>query len=144
LYKLTGPIQLVQKHGPNAFGEIYLQIKYLPLGAEDSGPEPELIEDLEAILKKENELIKGDLKFSVLHAKGLVKEDQKNKNIEALCKVTIPTVKEATSSKAKSDMPVWNFTKDFRISIPRSVSLVFFSLITFCKSEPRKHKSGSF
>lgn len=134
-YKLTGPQHLVQKFGPAAFGEIYLQIKFVSAGMATSDPDPEILEDLQAIIQQERELIKGDLKFYVIHAKNLVKENSKPKDIEAVCRIKIPTMKDAVSEKAKpGDKPVWNFKKEVRIALAKSVChLKISSVDNFCR-----------
>lgn len=121
-FKLTGPQHLIQKQGPTGFGDIYLQIKYVPVGGKNEGPEPDVLENIQAIIQKEKELIKGVLKFNIIHAKGLVKEDKKYKDLDTLCKVKIPTVKEiSTPSVKQGDKPVWKFNKEVRIAIPQKV-----------------------
>ena len=83
---------------------------------------PEVTENLEAMLQKERELIKGDLKFYIIHAKNLVKENSKPKDIDAVCRVKIPTMKETVSARAKpGDKPVWDFKKEVRIAIQKNV-----------------------
>lgn len=128
---------MIQKHGPAGFGDIYLQIKYVPVGGENVGPEPEVTENIQAIIQKEKELIKGVLKFNIIHAKGLVKEDKKYKDLDTKCKVIIPTLKEiSTPSVKQGDKPLWNFKKEARIAIPQSVRLIisFGNLILFYRT----------
>jgi len=127
--KLTGPQHLVQKLGPAAFGELYLQIKFVPTGHPGTSPAPEVTEDLAAILKAENELIKGTLKFNVIHAKGLVAEDKKPKNIEAICKIKIPGVKDSISvpEGTKGDKPLWDFKKDVKLAVSKKVDFIKIS-----------------
>ncbi len=116
-----------QEAGPAGIGDFYVQLRFLKDGEADDGSVPPLLENLEEIVKKENEPRKGKLKVHVVHAKDLIAADssfiQGNKS-DPYCKVIFPDGSTLKTGVTKQNLTaIWKemMTKD--INIPKSVSI---------------------
>lgn len=85
-----------------------------------------MIENIDEIVAKENEQIKGTLYLNVLHAKKIVHENKKPNDIDSCIKLTIPTVKEIKTSETKqtknTETPIFNFKKELKLALKKDVS----------------------
>ena len=117
-YKLIGSKDLEAKLGPGSFGEIYVQVRFLKEGMLDDNKEPELLENLEAVLAEQNALIKGTLKLNLNHAKNLISKDGKPGN--PYCTITVPNNKLAKTQIIKNTInPIFESKRTFPISLTK-------------------------
>ena len=134
MYQIQGTQELKKKLKTDTLGELYVQVKYVPDGANDtSSPEPKLIEDLQAQIDKENEIIKGQLKVKLIHGKKLLPLD--GSASDPFVKITATGCKEEDGPVLKKTVnPKWNNL----ISLPctfknNEVNYFRFSLFTDLK-----------
>lgn len=121
-FKLVGPQHLYNKHHEEEFGQVYVQVKYLPPGQNDDGVEPPVKVNIEDIIKKEQELIKGVLNINILHGKNLCMESVSYDDIDSFVSLKVPKLSEQKSeTKKNTDKPQWNFKKQFNISLRKNV-----------------------
>ena len=96
-FLLVGPQHLYHKHDEEEFGYIYVQIKYLPLNQSDDGIQAPVNVDIQEIIRREQELIRGILKINVLHGKDLVMENVPYNDIDSFVSLRIPKLSEKKS-----------------------------------------------
>lgn len=122
-FLLVGPQHLYHKHDEEEFGYIYVQIKYLPLNQSDDGIQAPVNVDIQEIIRREQELIRGILKINVLHGKDLVMENVPYNDIDSFVSLRIPKLSEKKSKTIKNtDKPQWAFKKEFPISLFKNVN----------------------
>lgn len=99
-------------------------MKFVKTGDPEGPSEPELLEDLEAILKKQVEVVTGTLKINVPHCKNLFKDD--GKTVDPYIKIKI-NGKEVVKTKHQSKTlnPLFDLHHDYSLSLAKNVKFFF-------------------
>jgi len=108
----------------NKWGELYVQVKFLKDGTENDANEPDLLYDLEEMLKVESEPIEGSLSIRVIHAKGLPITDSLAEGglSDPYVKIIVPEAKvQQTEVSANNLNPIWNYKIELPVTIPKNV-----------------------
>jgi len=122
--RLNGTDKMKSEAGPAGLGDLYVQAKFFNEGEADDGSVPPLLENLEEILKKENQPIKGKLKVHCVHVKDVIAADNsfiQGSKSDPYCIVTFPDGSTMKTGVTKQNLTaIWKemMTKD--INIPQS------------------------
>lgn len=95
----------------NGFGDVYIQAKFVKENTTDDKVPPPVLEDLQAIIAKENEAVKGDLKIRLIHAKKVFP----GKKLDLYCKIFLNKKQIGKTEVKKGNNALWN--KDFREAV---------------------------
>ena len=125
ILRLDGSDKVKLQAGANGLGEIYVMMQFVKQGEKEKGDVPELLENLQETLEKENLPIKGKLKVYCVHAEEVVASDSglEGKKSDPYCKVIFPNDKELkTKTAAQTLTPIWKEVLPQDINILKSVS----------------------
>lgn len=112
VFELSGPSKLKDKLKLKNFGQIYLQMLFLPEGEEMTTREPELIEDIDKLSKQAE--TEGTLLVNAVHAKDLMRNDKPMfgsgaGSSDPLVRIRWPNGKSSDTEKRNGTItPVWN------------------------------------
>lgn len=123
-FKLENPNPQKYK-GRSDFGEIYVQVYYVPPNTHDPNTEPTDIEignaKEELAVQKIKPLV-GFLSVNVVHARNLT-NGEKGQVFDPVVTITYPNKKLVESDVVKNTVnPIWNKKANLPIEIPREVS----------------------
>lgn len=110
------------------WGEIYVQVKFVKDGTDDTSGEPKLIQNLEEILKVESEPIEGKLAIRIIHAKGLEVKDTviEGGKSDPYVRVALPNGQQLETDVSTNNLnPIWNYKRELEFSCPKNVNITF-------------------
>jgi hypothetical protein len=112
VFEMSGPSKLKEKLKLKNFGNIYVQMLFLPDGEKQTPKEPALVEDIVQLAKEAE--VKGTLLVNVVHAKDLMRNDKPYfgggpGSSDPFVRVKWPNGNESkTKARDGTITPVWN------------------------------------
>jgi len=115
---LIGPSDLVNKpQFAKGFGEIYVQAQFARDGYPADSSEPEVKENIADLIKRDQEMVSGNLTINVIHGRNIYPVST---TIKPYCEIHFKGKKIfTTDTKQKTNNPIWKATHSQVIKLTR-------------------------
>ena len=114
---LIGPSDLAKKlQFSKGFGEIYVQAQFAKDGVPADSSEPEVKENIADLIKRDQEMVTGNLKINVIHGRNIYPIA----TIKPYCEIHFHGKKIfTTDTKQKTNDPIWKSSHSQAVKLTR-------------------------